>query len=359
MKKAILQVADTGPLESLVSMLRSAGYECRLPSNSLKSVLRRIGCDTVLDVDNLVRGWGYSRPMDLPEARLSDMDSADLYVDVKGHRNGPLVERHWPSLKGKVLWYRINGGKPEHVINAGGDQGDEVNPPCPVLTPNQWYRATMLLEDGIDGPRTVLPANSGRAYAMWPPFERFGDYFSQNGRAGTSRPVCLIHNVNGWGYRDLVQPLRERFGLMVMGNGSPDGLVPHGRVPQILASSIAMVHLKSNDAPGYALYEALAAGCPVIVSRRLIWRCRMQELFEPGVTCLTFDRETHDPLSPGDVEECTREIGGHLEALQDRQCNHDLGMAGRNRLIEIMWAEGRTSDVSSFREFMARCFPGS
>lgn len=31
MKTAILQVADTGPLESLVVMLRSVGYECFLP----------------------------------------------------------------------------------------------------------------------------------------------------------------------------------------------------------------------------------------------------------------------------------------------------------------------------------------
>ena len=49
-KLAILQCCDTGPLESLVVMLRSAGIKCALPSEALKRQLRDLGCDTVLDI---------------------------------------------------------------------------------------------------------------------------------------------------------------------------------------------------------------------------------------------------------------------------------------------------------------------
>jgi hypothetical protein len=119
-----------------------------------------------------------------------------------------------------------------------------------------------------------------------------------------------------------------------------------------------MVHLKSNDAPGYALYEALASGCPVVVPRRLIWRCRMGDLFVPGETCLVFDRETHADLSPQEVEECEAEVLGHLGALRDPAFNRKIGEAGRGRLKSLMWSANRPEDVSSLRGFMSRHFGG-
>jgi len=422
---AILQVADTGPLESLVVMLRAVGYECALPDERLKATLRRVGCDTVLDVSNLVRGWGYDPPMPLPYAGVADMSRTDaIYVDVKGHRNGPLVERHWPNLRGRVLWYRINGGKPEHVIRRCDDCkrrnamrervaekiieptvqqlidtgilpqpmtkpavdwpenslcprcedcGDEVNPPCPVLTPNQWYHQWDLRHWRVyRDPETSLAScdvcktgeaglddEACKSYTCWPPFVRFGDYYDKHQRIGfitprtTASPICLIHNVNGWGYRDLVDPMRG-LGVRVYGNGSPDGLINHSTIPQELSSALAMVHLKSSDAPGYAIYECLASACPLICTRRLIWRCRMEGLLVPGETCLVFDRETHEGLTPEDVTSCTAEVAGHLAKLKNQDYNRQIGLAGYNRLREVMWREDR--DADGLRKFMRRNF---
>ena len=118
-----------------------------------------------------------------------------------------------------------------------------------------------------------------------------------------------------------------------------------------------MVHLKSSDAPGYALYEALAAACPLIVSRRLIWRNRMQDLFTPGKTCLVFDRETHEGLSPKDVEECTNEIREGLVSLSNHEYNRLIGEAGRKRLREVMWNENRKEDRDQLIKFFKAVLP--
>lgn len=340
-KLAILQVADSGPLESLVVMLRSAGIDCALPSTDLKNQLRDLKCDTVVDVDWLVREWGYDQPMELPIAGPVDMERRDvLYVDTKGHRNGPLVWGRWPHLKDRTLWYRINGGKPEHVIRKDGfDCGDEVNPPCPVLTPNQWYK---------DG------AGDDLAYTCWPPFHRVAEYDTLRTDKKYDAPICLIHYARGWGYETLFDRFRDGLGVKIYGRGSPDGLISHREVGARLTSALAMVHLKSNDAPGYAIYEAMAAGCPIICTRRLIWRCRMQELLEPGVTCLAFDRETHDGLSQEDAVACYNEVDGHLESLRDQGYNRKIGNAGKERLRSLLWREDR--DGVSLRNFMERNF---
>lgn len=341
MKTAILQVSDTGPLESLVVMLQAAGYSCYIPCDGLKRNLRSIGCDTVLDIEGLVKGWGYENPISLTEASIRMMEHTNLYVDIKAHRNGPIVWERWPNLRKKTLWYRINGGEPEHVIKGNVDYGDEVHPPCPVLTPNRWYA-----EKG---------AWSDKSYSCWPPFLRFGDYLSRHGRRQTDKPICLIHNIAGWGYGLLINALRDTdLGIRFYGAGSPDGLVGHAKIPKMLSSAIATVHLKSSDAPGYALYESLAAGCPCVVPRRLIWRSRMQELFIPGVTCFVFDRETHAGLSADDVKFCTDEISAALDVLSNPSENLRIGNAGRARLAEIMWRENR--DGASFVKFMERHF---
>lgn len=330
MKIAILQVADTGPLESLVVMLRHAGYRCLLPNRNLQSALRDLGCDTVLEVEGLVKNWGYEAPIELPLANPTMMENADLYVDVKAHRNGPLVWKRWPNLRDKTLWYRINGCAPEHVVKDGNDYGDEINPPCPILTPNQWYK---------DHPR---------AYTCWPPFYRWSTYGPRDSHPSDS-PICLIHNLVGWGYGRLV-PIVSSLGVKCYGVRSPDGLINHSEVRTKLKTAKCVVHLKSSDAPGYALYEALATACPIILTRRLIWRSKMGELFEPGVNCLVFDRETHDNLSDEDVTECKREILEHLQRLDDPVENRRIGEAGRARLKELLWTVER--DGQSLTEFL-------
>lgn len=382
MKTAILQCADTGPLESLVLMLRSVGYKCYTPSHTLRDVIRRAGCDTVLSIRNLVEDWGYDRPMSLPEANPSMLDTCDLYVDVKAHRNGPKLWEVYPRLKHRTLWYRINGGKPEHVVKTrscltccGGasrfengpcgdcdgtgreiveDHGDEVNPPCPVLTPNQWYHEQW--EDDIPGIGSAKTEWTNKAYCCWPPFYRFDEYLDVHGRKPTEPPICLIHNIEGWGYKALIENMRS-LGVRCYGRGSPDGLIPHREIPRMLSRAKCMVHLKSNDAPGYALYEAMAAACPIICTRRLIWRCRMQALFSPGENCMVFDRETHDGLSEEDVIRCTAEVSDAIAFLSNNVNNLSIGMAGHDRLKSIMWRDSNEEDVTSFRQFMQCNFP--
>ncbi len=78
MKMAIINVADTGPAESLIVMLRSVGYACFYTSKRLRDELRSIGCNTVLEVDNLVSQMGYERPLSLPEACIADMGRNDV-----------------------------------------------------------------------------------------------------------------------------------------------------------------------------------------------------------------------------------------------------------------------------------------
>lgn len=370
MKTAVLQVTDTGPLESLVVMLQTAGYACFVLGEDLKRELRGMGCDTVLDIKGLVQNWGYEEPrwgmLSLHLADVKDMDRCDLYVDVKAQRNGPKIWKRWPRLRSRTLWYRINGAQPEHVIKANGeDCGDEINPGMPILTPNQWYKEDPSLYEPPCGsweppPHGPPPGpNWGdTAYVCWPPFYGICNYLDTNGRAGKTSgmepPICLIHNIQGWGYTSLIEEVRK-LGVRCYGAGSPDGLIPHHKIPFMLAGSLAMVHLKSNDAPGYALYEALAAACPVIVPRRLIWRSRMEELFIPGKTCLTFDKATHAPIEGMEVEECVKEIRGALQYLENHEDNWKIGLAGHERLKELLWSEEKDGD--SLRIWLGRHFP--
>lgn len=342
MKIAILQVADTGPAESLAMMLRAVGYRCLTPNEELLRQLRELGCDTVLSNTDLVRGMGYEA-LDtdlLGEARPSDMGRCDLYIDVKAHRNLAKIVIRWPRLQQRTAWYRINGGQPEHVkrkcsvcngkgmldkvgclacnrTGVGEDCGDEVNPPCPVLTPNQWYKS--------------LP----RAYAFWPPMYRKPVV----SRAATyDRPVCLVHNLAGWGYGRLIAPM-QKLHVRMFGRGSPDGLISCPAAKQVLSRAVAMVHLKSNDAPGYALLEAIAAGCPIICTRRLIWRCKMQDLLIPGETCLAFDRETHEELSDADVVSCAEEVTNHLALLSNTLFNVRFASHARSQYDKVVWRD--------------------
>lgn len=321
-KNALLQVADTGPLESLVVMMESAGYRCFLPGDVLRNELSKLG-GLVLSPAYLERTMGYAKPMAMPIADA--MHGIDLYVDVKAHQ---IREKFTKKYGIPILWYRINGGKPEHVPGCG----DEVNPGCPIVTPNQWYK------------------DVANAYTFWPHYCRHNDHSTSRTDRYT-HPVCLIHNVNGWGYQDLV-PSMKALGVRFFGRGSPDGLLKHGAIPTLLHNALAMVHLKSNDAPGYALLEAMASGCPVVCTRRLIWRCKMEELLIPGETCLVFDRETHEGLTPADVVNCTMEVSKHLEALKNPEYNRKIGECGRSRLRELMWR-----DDGSFRTWMERNFP--
>lgn len=339
-KKALLQCADQGPLESLVDMLTAVGYECFLPSERLIGELKLLGCDSVLSPKQLHETMGYDMPRPLPTMDEIKSD-LDLYVDIKAHRNGPKVWKRYNHLPGRTLWYRINGGKPE-ITERGGD---EVNLICPILTPNQWY---------------TDPEFAGKSYVCWPPFVRFAEYSGARNYGVIdvgvgATPVCLIHNLYGWGHGDL----SDRLGKTVryFGAGSPNELVDHRHIPGMLKNTQAMVHLKSNDCPGYSLYEALASSCPVVVSRRMIWRMRMQSLYVEGENCYCFDLPTHDHRTEIWSDICTAEIHWALEKLSDLKENTRIGQNGRLMLRQVMWDKTRNIDLESFRSFMERNFP--
>lgn len=330
---AILQVADQGPLESLLPMLNQASYECALPNDSLVDELKRIGCDTVLTPRQLHQDMGYDWPSIGLTASPSAMENAELYVDVKAHRNGPKVVEKWPNLKGKVLWYRINGGEPEHVVKGDVDHGDEINPGCPILTPNAWYR-------GRDD-----------SYVMWPAFARKNDYkrISSDGP-----PVCLIHSLHGWGHRDIAEHLQGE--VKMYGVRSPDGLIPHSKVPELLGNALAMVHLKSNDCPGYALYEAIYSRCPVIISRNLIWRMNQSDLWQEGATCLCFDESGHQGRTAKETRFCVAEIKDHLAKLRRNPVlGTMIAKCAFDRLERMAWDE--REDGLHFKAWMEKVFP--
>jgi hypothetical protein len=326
-------------------MLTAAGYQCYSIGESLGQYLRSIGCGTVVSIKVARRREGGDAPMSLPVANAKEeLDAADLYVDVKAQRNAEKVWEKHPNLKGKVLWYRINAGEPEHAVREGVDLGDEINPPCPILTPNLWYRR--------QGPW------SNKAYVCWLPFYRFNEY-APRGQT-YSNPICLNQNIVGYNMGDWVEGA-ARLGIQIFGYKSPGGLISHSLVPQLLASTLAMVHLKQADAPGYALYEALAAACPILISQRFLYRTLSQEMFEEGVTCLVFDRVdeslVHTQYTKGQIADGLNEIASHLQRLKNPDTNRRFGEAGRNRLKHLMWNEERDGD--SFRTWMGRMFSGN
>lgn len=347
MKKrlAILNHPDTGAAESMAVMMRAIGWECAFPSEEVKDELRRIGCDTVCDIKSLVDHWGYEPPFQMPIATMDDMRGMhSVFMDVKAHRNGDKIVGRWPNLERRICWHRVNGSPPEIVPG----KGDEINPQCgghllPILTPNMCYAKP--------GPW------SDRSYTYWPPFYRFHEYYPKHGRKGDAwvNPVCFVHSVLNWGYGIMVPSARE-MGVKCYGVRSPDGLVPHTQIPKLLSETLCMVHLKSNDAPGYAIYEACAAACPTILTWQLINRCNMHDLFEPDETCLLFEGLNSLERGPIDVKDCTRQLQAALSFLQDSVENERIGKNARNRLQEIMWSPDNATHVSSLKEFMGR-FP--
>jgi hypothetical protein len=353
---AICQVGHPGSLESLVTMLTAVGINCLVPNGELRDHLKKMELDTVVDAKSTAIGWGGDILVKVGQATIRDLDRPDvLYIDIKAHRNGPRLWKHYSHLEKATLWYRINGGRP--CIIPG--KGDELDPPCPVLTPDPWYNGELPFNK--DEARRVLPLGTlDRSYSCWPPFFRIQDHL-QHLRAVEvyTRPVSLIHNLNGWGYGEIGEELRKSIDLECYGGyGSPDGLMPYKGIETTLGDALCMVHLKSQDCPGYALYEALASACPVIVTRMLINWCHMEELLIPGRTCFAFEHDqqvvadtTPDPVN---AESCIQEIKDCVKLLQNPEWNKKIGEAGRKKLLEVMWTAGK--DGPSLADFMERMF---
>lgn len=335
---AILNMADTPQIETTAYMLEYGGYEVKILDPALAAELRRIGCDTVIEHKSML-DVGYDKlNMPIQKASVKEMDECSLFCEIKC-RNVPHIRKRWPRLQNKICWWRVNGARPE-ICPKGGD---EINIDYPVVGANLWYG-------------TEEYNKAGRNYTFWPPYPRAADYDPKRreGRTTFDSSFCLCHGINGWGFYGILARCIA-MGVDVYGVNAPKGILSHFKVPDLVANGLCMTHIKSVDCPGWALYESMLGGCPVIVANLLINRMYAKDLFIPGETCMSFG-PPGDETGRGDMkfDECVQDIANALDYLKVIENNRRIGFAGRAKLLEVMWNEER--DGASWKAWLAKEF---
>lgn len=377
MPLAILQMSDTPQIEQTAQMLRVAGYDVKYCGDNLRSNLISAGCDTVLSVQSMVeRGYDLLDPA-ISAAKPSEMDKCDLFVEIK-IRNVSKVIHRWPKLQGKIAYWRVNGAQPE-ICPKGGD---EVNLPCPIITACLWYGTPRYRTGKAEQAQSAdehLASRSvseqewrdyaasikyhdpdSNAYVFWPSYPRQAEYdtIDRSQLTEYNPPFCVCYNVKAWGYGDIIDRCRENLGVRFFGNDDMAGEIRHSEIPRVVSDGKALVHMKSVDCPGWALYEAILGGCPVITGRLLNSRMLAYDLLEHNVTCLEFGVPASLEYGRGDVdlEKCYFDIERALQLLSDPVENRRIGEAGRKRLNDLMWNVNNQEHVDSFRAFCKRHF---
>lgn len=331
MKTAVLHIPQSDCEPAMAEMLQAAGYAPLGIGRDLARLINKAG----------VRP-GVASTLK-PQAGMNELRRCDLFVTVK-HYNLPLLEGAFPFLKGKILWFDINGGEPGVYIDAAPQKTYPWTVPVPYVSANKRY---------AEGTKT-----NGPRYVCWPPLvesEKERHLNLAHRREVTGSPICLVHNVYYWGYGWAVDDLRERVGLKAYGShGSPDGLRPPGEVPDMLRTTVCYVHLKSHDCPGYSLYRALLAACPIVLTRQFVEFTGFTDLYVDGETCLMVDDDA-DLKFPARSNLLVNRFVAAIDRLRKDQdlAKHVAGQ-GRRRLVDLMWHPDR--DGPGFKKFLQANF---
>jgi hypothetical protein len=326
-KLAILHVPHEQCEKSIEEMLTSAGYS-----------VFGIGRDVSHLLNTHMKPVVASRL--IKKAELHHFEQCNLFVTVK-HYNLPSIAERYTHLNGKVLWFDINGGNPGQFISQEPRKTYPLQVPVPYLSANKRYAEGSPHE--VSGPRYVCYIPLTKRYEFLEAAHR---------RRPTQSPVCLVHNVKHWGYGWLVSPLMRFHGVRFYGGfGSPTGLIDTTRVPEVLETALCLVHAKSHDCPGCALYESLLTGCPVIITDLFLKQTLYNDLYEDDVTCLVVKDDA--TLSfPDRTNYLMDQLTESIERLKDPKENARIGAAGRRRIVQLMWQSEREQDVASFTKFM-------
>lgn len=324
--KALLSGTDTHPSHSIALMLRSVGYEVSMLHDRAIQNLRNKGYLGGVSQSEL-RSMGYSAP-EIPMVGEEAIAEADLFVDLKTAYLDSF-KKLYPEKK--CLHFLINGGIDDYQ-NCGFSY--------PVVTANMWVE--------------------GDAFKTWLPFDNVHKLEPRAKRTEFGVPIGLLHSAKGWGFGHLLSLVIEKTGVKIYGAGSPAGVIQNTELPSVFEKTIGLLHMKSNDCPGYALYEAMQAGIPLILCEQLLDRMKMRELYEDGETCVLWGGSFYDKkycqetgLSKewykDDEMAVVNEILAAIERLKDPEYNYKIGIGGHERFKKLTaWTDEKKQAFGVF-----------
>lgn len=323
--KAVVTGCDTHPVKSLALMLRSVGFEVSMLSDRAITQLSKRGYKGGVTAE-LLKNMGYV-DAGLPLVGPESLETCDLYVDIKVPDADAMI-KIYPRLEGKTVIFLINGGGDEYVT-----YGDHY----PVITTNFHV--------------------ASNAFQVYMPFDNVHNLVPREKLKTFEPPMGLLHNAKNWGFGHIMDEAIKRTGVRVFGSyGSPMGILPNDKVGDYLSRSLAFVHLKASDCPGYALYEAFATATPVVVTDLFVERMKYRDLYIDGETCLAWGKDSF-VVEDGRIKEfmvaksekMVQDIVDCLERLKDPEYNYQLGMAGYRKWKEkTEWTEEKRLALLKF-----------
>jgi len=318
--RAVLTGMDTKPAMSLALMLESIGYEVFMLTDSAMKNYHKKGYTGGVEAA-LLKNMGYA----VADIKPTESVEGDIFFDLKLKDLQSMLKIH-PELNGAL-----------YVINGGWDDYEDYGNYFPTITNNFWIK---------------------NAFHVYSPM--VGKPMKVKDKPGTEPPIDLLHNAYNWGFGTYLDDIIAKTGLRVFGSyGSPMGLIHNDDVEEYLHKTIAFVHIKSSDCPGWALWEAFATGTPVVVPSLFIKRMHFEDLYIDGETCVTwgdnlFEDILHEPgifkefidrEMPKAIEELTQKV----EKLKDPEYNTKIGMGGHKKWKELTeWTEAKQQALKDY-----------